>query len=80
MKVENLSDLFSLVLQNPKLAKYLKDDPNSVADMFGISLSEAEAKAIRSDLDVNLILAAATEADTMAAKVAQGIGLIDRTK
>ena len=73
--VTNLSDLFSMIVKNPTLAKHLKSDPRRVAEMFGVKLSEDEAKKIAEKLDLNCILSLAKEVDSMAAKVAQGVGI-----
>ena len=76
--VKNLTDLFSLIVKNPVLAKHLKTDPRRVAEMFGVTLSEEEAAKISEKLDLNCILSLAKEVDSMAAKVAQGVGIEPR--
>lgn len=73
--VKNLTDLFSLIVKNPALAKHLKSDPRRVAEMFGVTLSNEEAAKISEKLDLNCILSLAKEVDSMAAKVAQGVGI-----
>jgi hypothetical protein len=73
--IRNLTDLFSLIVKNPTLAKHLKSDPRRVAEMFGVTLSEDEAAKISEKLDLNCILSLAKEVDSMAAKVAQGVGI-----
>jgi hypothetical protein len=73
--VTNLTDLFSLIVKNPTLAKHLKSDPIRVAEMFGVKLSKEEATKISEKLDLNCILSLAKEVDSMAAKVAQGVGV-----
>jgi hypothetical protein len=73
--VTNLTDLFSLIVKNPTLAKHLKSDPMRVAEMFGVKLSKEEAAKISEKLDLNCILSLAKEVDSMAAKVAQGVGI-----
>jgi hypothetical protein len=73
--VTNLTDLFSLIVKNPTLAKHLKSDPMRVAEMFGVKLSNEEATKISEKLDLNCILSLAKEVDSMAAKVAQGVGI-----
>jgi hypothetical protein len=73
--VENLTDLFALIVKNPTLAKHLKSDPRRVAEMFGVTLTNEEATKISEKLDLNCILSLAKEVDSMAAKVAQGVGI-----
>jgi len=73
--VKNLTDLFSLIVKNPALAKHLKSDPKRVAEMFGVTLSNEEANKISEKLDLNCILSMAKEVDSMGAKVAQGVGV-----
>lgn len=74
-KIHTLTDLFALVLENPNLAKHLKAEPHTIAEMFGIHLSQEEVEKIRVNLDIDAI--EATQLDSMADKVAQGIGLKD---
>ena len=74
-RIVNLQDLLSLVIANPKMAKGLKDDPKKVAEFFGITLTADQAAKIQEKLDVDEILKASKAADSMAAKVAQGMGL-----
>jgi len=74
-KTHTLSDLFALILENPNLAKHLKANPQTIAEMFGIHLSQEEAEKIRANLDIDAI--EATQITSMVAKVAQGIGLED---
>ena len=73
--VKNLTDLFALIVKNPTLAKHLKADPQRVAEIFGVSLSKEEAAQISQKLDMNAITKFAQEVDSMAAKVAQGVGI-----
>jgi hypothetical protein len=79
-KVNNLVDLFSLAIANPALARSLKSDPRSVAQMFEVKLTDEEADAVSQRLDIDAILGAATTADSMADKVAQGIGLREQSR
>lgn len=78
--VKNLTDLFSLIVKNPALAKHLKSDPRGVAEMFGVKLSNEEATKISEKLDLNCVLSMAKEVDSMAAKVAQGVGIQSRKR
>lgn len=73
--VRDLTDLFSLIVKNPTLAKHLKSDPMRIAEMFGVTLSKEEATKISEKLDLNCILSLAKEVDSMASKVAQGVGI-----
>ena len=78
--VTNLTELFSLIVKNPTLAKHLKSDPMRVAEMFGVTLSKEEASKISEKLDLNCVLSLAKEVDSMAAKVAQGVGIEPRRR
>jgi hypothetical protein len=70
-----LEDLLDFVIKNPTVARRLKDDARSVAEIFGLELSEDEAGLIQENMDMEQILSAAEAADSMAQKVASGIGL-----
>ncbi|MFM9632859.1 hypothetical protein [Streptomyces galilaeus] len=74
-RIRNLEDLLDFVSYNPGAAKELKKDPRKVAAMLGVELEESEAELIQANLDVDALLANAKSADSMAAKVAQGVGL-----
>ena len=74
-RVRSLEDLFALLLTNPHLAERLKKDPQQVAEMFGLTLSKADAEHIRSRLDVEAVLKMATEVDSFSAKALQGVGI-----
>jgi hypothetical protein len=74
-RVRSLEDLLDFVIKNPSVARHLKDDPQTVAEMFAIHLSDDQAALIRENLDMEQIFSAAEMADSMAAKVAGGIGL-----
>jgi hypothetical protein len=73
--VRSLEDLLRFVIDNPTVARVLKDDPARVAEIFGIELSQEEQARIRANLDLQGVLDLAQTADSMAAKVAAGIGL-----
>jgi hypothetical protein len=74
-RVRSIGDLLDFVIQNPSVARRLKDDPRAVAEMFEIHLSEDQVALIRENLDLDQIFSAAEAADSMVAKVATGIGL-----
>jgi hypothetical protein len=74
-RISSITDLLRLVIANPAMAQALKDDPEKVAGIFGVKLSKGEAEKIRARLDVRMIADAATMADSMVAKAAQGMGL-----
>src|SRR5436305_14171283 len=74
-RVRSLEDLLDFVIKNPTIARRLKHDPRSVAEIFGLELSEDEAELIQENMDMEQILSAAEAADSMAQKVASGIGL-----
>jgi hypothetical protein len=74
-RIRTLEDLLETAAVNPALARSMKDDPQGVAQSLGIELSDEEARAISENLDIEMVLAAAEAVDSMAAKVAQGIGL-----
>ena len=73
--VNTIKDLLALATHNPNLAKRLKSDPVEVAKMFGVELSKEDASKISATLDVEQLAQFAKQADSMVAKVAQGIGL-----
>ena len=73
--VKNLRDLIGFAAQNPGFAKQLKADPQQVARMFGLELATEDAEKITAKLDIDHLLRFATDVDSMAAKVAQGVGL-----
>jgi hypothetical protein len=74
-RVRSLEDLLDFIIKNPSFARRLKDDPQAVAEMFEIHLSENQAALIRENLDMECVFSVAEEADSMVAKVATGIGL-----
>jgi hypothetical protein len=74
-RIRNLEELLDFAAVNPGLATAMKDDPRSVANMLGVELTDEEARLIGENLDIDLVLQAAEAVDSMAAKVAQGIGL-----
>lgn len=74
-RVRSLEDLLDFVIKNPSVARRLKDDPQAVAEMFEIRLSDDQAALIRENLDLDQVFSAAQAADSMAAKVANGVGL-----
>lgn len=74
-RVRDIEGLLDLAAVNPGVAKGLKRDPRLVAEMLGVELTEDEATLIAENLDIDLVLEAAETANTMATKVAQGIGL-----
>ncbi|MER5773800.1 hypothetical protein ABT144_05830 [Streptomyces sp. NPDC002039] len=74
-RIRNLEDLLDFVTYNPGVAKELKKDPRKVAAMLGVELNDSEAELIAANLDIDAVLANAESADSMAAKVAQGVGL-----
>ena len=74
-RVRSVEDLLDFVITNPSVARRLKDDPQAVAEMFEIHLSDDQAALIRENLDLDCVFSAAEAADSMVAKVATGIGL-----
>jgi hypothetical protein len=74
-RVRSVGDLLDFVIANPSVARRLKDDPQAVAEMFEIRLSDDQAALIRENLDLDQVFSAAQAADSMVAKVATGIGL-----
>ena len=75
VKIQTLNDVIALAARNPALARQLKERPSDVAQLLGVDLSEQEAGLISERLDIEHLLRFATETDSFAAKVAQGIGL-----
>jgi hypothetical protein len=73
--VRSVGDLLDFVIANPSVARRLTDDPQAVAEMFEIRLSDDQAALIRENLDLDQVFSAAQAADSMVAKVATGIGL-----
>jgi len=73
--VKNLRDLIGFAAQNPHFAKQLKADPKQVALMFGLELTIEDAEKISANLDIDQLLRFSTDVNSMAAKVAQGVGL-----
>lgn len=74
-RIRTLEDVLRLVAVNPELARAIKDDPQKLAASLGVELNDEEAQAISQNLDLDLVLEAAEAVDSMAQKVAQGIGL-----
>jgi hypothetical protein len=74
-RVRSLEDLLDFAINNPSVARRLKDDPQAVAEMFEIHLSDDQAALIQENLDLDRVFSAAEAADSMVAKVATGIGL-----
>jgi hypothetical protein len=67
--------LLEFAVLNPGVARELKRDPQAVASMVGGELTDDETARIAENLDIDAVLETADAADTMAQKVAQGIGL-----
>ena len=74
-RIRDLEGLLDFAIANPGVARALKRDPNGIAEMMGITLSEAEAARISENLNLEDMFENAETVDTLAAKVAQGIGL-----
>lgn len=74
-RISDLEGLLQFAAVNPGVARELKDDPRRVAGMLGVELTTEEADLIRGNLDIDLVLEAAETVNSMAQKVAQGIGL-----
>jgi len=74
-RVRSLEELLDFVIKNPSVARRLKNDPHAVAEMFEIHLSDDQAALIRENLNLEQVFSAAEAADSMAEKVATGIGL-----
>lgn len=74
-RIRDLEGLLDFAVANPGVARDLKREPQRVAEMLGVELSEDEAILIAENLDIDLVLEAAETVNTMAQKVAQGIGL-----
>jgi len=74
-RIRDLEELLEVAAVNPALATSLKENPRHVARLLGIELSDEEADAISENLDIDMVLQAAEALDSMAMKVAQGIGL-----
>ncbi|HEY7873965.1 MAG TPA: hypothetical protein VIG64_02465 [Actinomycetota bacterium] len=74
--MRTIEDLLAFTLANPSVGRALQEDPQTVAKVFDIELTEEDASQIQANLNVDELAAAAETADTMAQKVAQGIGLI----
>jgi hypothetical protein len=77
---DNLIRLFTAMHQYPALAKHIKSDPQHIASLFGFQLSEHEAEAIRSRLDVDIVLKSATGPESMAVKALEAIGIEKRSE
>lgn len=75
VKIQTINDVIVLAASNPAVARQLKECPSDVAKLLGVELSEGEARLISQNLDIEHLLRFATETDSFAAKVAQGIGL-----
>jgi hypothetical protein len=74
-RIHDLGGLLEFAVLNPGVARELKRDPHRVADMMGVKLTDEEAARVSENLDIDAVLETAEAADSMAAKVAQGIGL-----
>lgn len=70
-----IENIIELSLSNPFLAQSLKENPVTVAKVFGVSLTESEGKLISEKLDVKEIIKKVKELDSFAQKVAQGVGI-----
>ena len=74
-RVRDLEGLLEFATLNPGVARELKRDPQRVADMMGVQLTDEETARIAENLDIDAVLETAKAADSMAAKAAQDIGL-----
>jgi hypothetical protein len=74
-RIRDLEGLLEFAVLNPGVARELKRDPQAVASMMGVELTDDEKARIAENLDIDAVLETADAADTMAQKVAQGIGL-----
>jgi hypothetical protein len=74
-RIRNLEDLLEIAAVNPRIAENLKSDSRRVGELLGVDLTDDEAQLIERNLDMDLVLQAAEAVDSMAQKVAQGIGL-----
>ena len=73
--IHDLEGLLEFAIVNPGVARALKRDPRGVAEMMGVVISEEEAARISENLNLEDMFENARTVDTLAAKVAQGIGL-----
>jgi hypothetical protein len=74
-RIRDLEGLLAFAAVNPGVARELKRDPRGIAGMMGVELSDEEAGRISENLDLEHMFETAEAADSMAVKVAQGIGL-----
>jgi hypothetical protein len=74
-RIRDLEGLLAFAAVNPGVARDLKRDPRGIAGMMGVELSDEEASRISENLNLEDMFETAEAADSMAAKVAQGIGL-----
>lgn len=76
--IDSLEDLLELMIANPPMARHLKENPQQVSSLFGLSLSQEEMESISRNLDIDAILKSAVSPHSLVMKVAQGLGLKGR--
>lgn len=74
-RIDSLEDLLELMIANPSMARRLRDNPQDIASLFDIKLSQEEQESISRKLDVEAIVRSAVTPRSMVMKVAQGLGL-----